>query len=185
MAHNDRHSSQGALPVVALLVLLSAIGLCGSIYFGLAKSKAEQSARELRSELDQAHKQASDLQGQHVPPQDSASLFEANLHAHLVDVRSALDAYKKDPSDADKHQLQARLEEFAQFIHAWQQLISAMTPLFDGSISKLTIAGGAGDVAQADQLLTLLTQNSDRADSAVKQAIAGINATTPPKAMAK
>lgn len=185
MARVGLTSNQGAFPVGAVLVLFSAIGLCGSIYFELAKSRAEQSVHELQSELDQAHKLVSALQGQHLPPQDSGSVFEANLHVHLGNIRSALDAYKKDPSDTDKHQLQARLEEFGKFVQAWQQLISAMTPLFDGSIPKLTIAGGAGDVVQAEQQLTLLTQNAEKLDPGLKRAIADLGATMPPSSAPK
>jgi hypothetical protein len=153
------------------LGLIGAVGV--AIYLGVECQSLEERINQMQLEASRAQSIAASKQ-------DSAVGFGVNYETYLTNLRNAIDAYEKDGSEINRHQIQQTVGQFAEFIHDWQQLISAMAVIINQTTPEIARAGQVSNPAQAEKLLTDLKQAQESGDPNIKLSIARIKSFPPP-----
>lgn len=156
-----------------MLVAVLEAGFC--IYLAIDRIQLSRTAESVKSQLLVEQQKRQELEQRILRNQDSVAVFDGEYRSRLERVKKSLDAYSSDRSEANKRQLQNEVVEFAEFVHAWQELISAMVPMFDPAILQIVAAGNAGDVSRTGELIAKLEGISALGSPALQKKIGSLN----------
>lgn len=158
-----------------VLVAIASIAVVGCFYFFVTSVDTSRSAKEVGAQLQQARQQLEALRKSNESHNDSVRAFEDGYRVRLQRTKASLDIYSKVDSEANKQQVQRDVADLALFVHSWQQLISAMVPMFDSAIPQIIATGNTGDAARVAQLLATLQRAADESQPVLNQGIDNLN----------
>lgn len=160
--------------IALALGVAATISVGASIVLYEKNVNLERSVVEARAELQKVRAEAVAWNTNHPVPQDSASAFMSNYGASLLRIHLRLDRYSKDQSEDNKQQLLQALDDFVQFAHAWQDLMSATAPMLSAAIPQFAASGQSGDIPQMERLLAELNQGANKAGGEVNRSITSV-----------
>jgi hypothetical protein len=161
--------------VTVALAVVAVLGIGSSTVLGLQNAELRRTVIEARAEIQKLRLAEDAWKSAHPVPQDSASAFVSNYGAGLLKIRYLTGVYSKDRSEENRQQLQRAVDEFVQFVHAWQQLIAASAPMLNASVATLLTSSQAGDVSRLEQALDELDRGAGQSGVDLNRAITSVN----------